>query len=135
MTSLEEWLSDKERKLLTIRGRLDLLKPLQAMLPPGTKMRNSQVYFLVVDSYEMLVIDLASFLVALANKDVNGLNNHLSQLKRGKRPKGPSPARDPDKHINHAFAEQDYHARQQAFGRLFPDSIRVNDFETLRFPV
>jgi hypothetical protein len=121
MTSLEEWLSDKEHELLTIRGRLDLLKPLRTMLPPGTKIRNRQVYFVVVDSYEMLVIDLASFLKALANKDVNQLNNHLSQLKRGKRPKDPSRARDTEEHINSAFAEQDYHARQEVFERLFPD--------------
>lgn len=123
MTPFDEWLEEKEENILAIRSRLGLLKPLERMLN-GQSFKNDLVYLMVLDSYEMIVIDLASFFRGLLQKGgpgLNQLNNHLSRLKRGKPPVDPSGSRNAEEWMNRHRAQEIYDSRLQAFERLFPD--------------
>ena len=119
------WIEDKENDLLTIRDRLALLIPLEKTLQAHAKsgkvmVRNWALYRMALDSYGMLVIDLASFFTGLLRKGsgLNQLNNHLSSLGRPKRKaKDKSHLVDDDD-----TSEIQFGARQDAFLLLFPSA-------------
>lgn len=126
MSSFEEWIEEKQRGLLEIREPLALLKAMEASLVAQSvagkiQVKNHAVYRLVTDSYEMLVINLASYFSGLlqTGPGLNQLNNYLSKLAPGKAPKGsPKTWEERDnldiKRLNHERC-------MSAFLHLFPD--------------
>jgi hypothetical protein len=131
MPSFEEWIAARESDLMEIRReRLGLLKALERVLGEQAvdgkvRVRNHAVYRLAVDSYEMLVIDLASFFRGLLGKGGPGLtqlNNHLAKLTPGKNPTPKLEAGDEWKDSDLDTVE--YECRRQAFAGLFPECTR-----------
>lgn len=127
MSSFEKWIEQKDEDLLTIRDRLGLLKALEKTLGEQTvagtvRVADHAVYQLAMDSYEMLVIDLASFFKGLLDKSgpgLNQLNNYLSKLKPGKEPKGRPKTYEEQDQLD--LKKITYQCRVKAFERLFPD--------------
>ena len=135
--AFKEWVEQREADLMTIRGeRLALLKGLEKVLAEQAddgivRVANRAVYQLALDSYEMLVIDLASFFRGMLQKGpgLNRLNNHLSQLTPGKEPKAASRPRAATADVYVGTVDDDapwlakylHGHRRDVLHRLFPD--------------
>jgi hypothetical protein len=128
MPSFEQWVEERQSDLMDIRGeRLGLLKALERVLGEQAvdgkvRVRNFAVYRLAVDSYEMLVIDLASFFKGLLGGGGPGLtqlNNYLAKLTPGKEPRGKPTT--PDEREDLALEKVQHDYRREAFAKLFPE--------------
>jgi hypothetical protein len=94
MPSAEEVIRTCEDKVQTIKKRLYYLTPIQEQLKTvhkltGQGIRNDILYQMVVDSYDMLVIDVASLCKGMYTNGgfFNHIKHHVARLKKLKRSK------------------------------------------------
>jgi hypothetical protein len=131
---LKDWLDQRQEALLRMKSRLALVLELESelgrhLVEDKVMVRNHDVYQAASDVYEMMIIDLASFLTGLASspKGLEQLNNALPILRvDAARPaaedfagKATRPG-ERDQDLHHLAVER-YQYRVACFKRLFPN--------------